>query len=332
MDEDGYPLREEATEPSPPPPPPIVERHEPAEEIYAAPVEPAGAEPGGPGGRRRFPGASPWPVLLAVVLLLAGLGAAYGLTRPGGSTHSPQAPVPPAAAAPAPPAPTPPPAASPPTTTPVENPPPAAPTPPTKVGVPSVVGTSLPRAVTALKQSKLVAAVTHVSSSAPEGRVLAQRPAAGATIPPGGRVQLSVAIQQFASVPNVTGLQGLVAVHTLQGDHLVASIRYVPSTQPARRVVSQWPPAGRSIRRGSSVRLNLSQGQRPEVNVPDVVGEDESTARSDLAGAGFTVRSVDTPTTDSSQDGVVVDESPSGGTSARRGSTVTISIGRYSGA
>ena len=39
---------------------------------------------------------------------------------------------------------------------------------------------------------------------------------------------------------------------------------------------------------------------------------------------------VDSPTTDQSQNGMVVDEQPSGGTQAAKGSTVTISIGRYS--
>ena len=39
---------------------------------------------------------------------------------------------------------------------------------------------------------------------------------------------------------------------------------------------------------------------------------------------------VDQPTTDESQDGVVVDEQPKGGTKAPDGSDVTVSIGRYS--
>jgi PASTA domain len=64
------------------------------------------------------------------------------------------------------------------------------------------------------------------------------------------------------AVPNVTGMQGLAAAHTLLGDHLVAVRRYVPSTQPARRVVSQWPRPGAKVPRGTSVQLNLSQGLR----------------------------------------------------------------------
>ena len=120
-------------------------------------------------------------------------------------------------------------------------------------------------------------------------------------------------------------------MHTLQNDHLVASLRYVPSTQPARQVVSQWPAAGQKVHRGTSVRVNLSQGLRASVSVPNVVGEDEASASSDLSAAGFTVHSIDRTASGSGEDGMVVDEQPSGGSNASRGSAVTIYVGRYSG-
>jgi serine/threonine-protein kinase len=62
-----------------------------------------------------------------------------------------------------------------------------------------------------------------------------------------------------------------------------------------------------------------------------VTGEDEATATVDLQNAGFTVDSVDSATSDPSEDGVVLDESPSGGSHAADGSSVTITVGRYSG-
>ena len=64
--------------------------------------------------------------------------------------------------------------------------------------------------------------------------------------------------------------------------------------------------------------------------VPDVVGEDQATATSDLEAAGFTVTAVDSQTSDPGQDGLVVDQDPSGGSTAS-GSDVTIYVGRYSG-
>lgn len=182
-----------------------------------------------------------------------------------------------------------------------------------------------------LRSAGLTGIVARVPSRRPPAQVVSQRPRAGAKLPRGGRVHVDVAIQQLIFVPDVTGIQGLVAVHTLQRDRLVASIRYVPSTEPARRVVSQWPSAGSKAKPGTVVRLNLSQGLRSKVAVPNVISEDEATARSDLVAAGFKVSSVDSPTGDPTEDGMVVAQSPQAGAQATRGSTVTIHVGRYSG-
>jgi serine/threonine-protein kinase len=81
------------------------------------------------------------------------------------------------------------------------------------------------------------------------------------------------------------------------------------------------------------VRLNVSTGPNPQASraVPDVTGQDETTATSTLQSAGFVVEVIDQPTTDQTQDGIVLDEQPAGGTRAPRGSVVTIYVGRFSG-
>jgi hypothetical protein len=329
MDERGYPLREEATQLATPPPP---DRSGPVdEEVFEEPPPP----------RRRRPVlvTSPWPILLAALLLLGGLAVAYALTRPGDSTRAGNGPEPAAAAAApaaAPPAPEPStPSATSPSPQPPAQPPPPAPaahkSSTARLAVPSLTGTPLPRAVSTLRRAGLVAVVSHVPSNGPAGRVLSQRPAAGMKLARGSRVTLGVSVQRTIAVPDVTGVQGLAAVHTLKRNHLVASVRYVPSTQPARRVVSQWPQAGNSVKQGTSVRLNVSQGIRPapdRTTVPDVTGEDEQTATSDLRAAGFTVRSTDAATTDPEEDGTVIRESPSPGRQVPKSSIVTVYVGR----
>jgi hypothetical protein len=331
----GYPLREEATEPLSSPPPAEAEASATEE------LEPAPAATGPPTRHRRRTPAGPWPWIAAVALLLAGLGVAYGVTRDGRANRAgspPAAAASPrphrsgaatrahsaatAAAAPAP------------TGSARPAPPKASTPPPAKFAVPSVLSNALPRAVAILRHAGLTPTVTHVSSDQPTGKVLAQHPSAGATLPRGGQVRLDVAVQPLVAVPDVTGMQGLDAVHLLHRDHLATSLRYVPSTQTARRVVSQWPHAGRKVRRGHGVLLNLSQGLRPrtsKVTVPDVTGEDEASATSDLRSAGFDVGSVTVSVSDPSEDGLVVDESPNGGAEAAKGSTVTISLGQYGG-
>jgi serine/threonine-protein kinase len=134
--------------------------------------------------------------------------------------------------------------------------------------VPSRVGTTLPHAIATLKAAGLTALVSHVDSNAPEGQVVGQRPLAGTSLGKGGQVHLNVAVHPLVSVPDVTGIQGLQAVHTLEADHLVASLAYVPSTQPARRVIAQFPLPGTKVKRGTSVRINLSQGNRAGASGP----------------------------------------------------------------
>ena len=70
--------------------------------------------------------------------------------------------------------------------------------------------------------------------------------------------------------------------------------------------------------------------QPKEVSVPDVVGSSQNAASRRLSRAGFEV-AVEQITVDSSdQDGQVRKQSPApGGDKVKRGSTVTITIGRY---
>jgi eukaryotic-like serine/threonine-protein kinase len=74
----------------------------------------------------------------------------------------------------------------------------------------------------------------------------------------------------------------------------------------------------------------ITRAVSPAKAVPDVVGQDAASALQTLEAAGFVVDEVDQPTTDESQDGVVIDEQPNGGTKAPDGSDVTVYIGRYS--
>ena len=64
--------------------------------------------------------------------------------------------------------------------------------------------------------------------------------------------------------------------------------------------------------------LTVSTGPAT-VEVPDVTGLDEAAARSELERAGFAVRVTDEPTTDPAQDGVVIGQTPTGGSGAQDG-------------
>jgi beta-lactam-binding protein with PASTA domain len=75
-------------------------------------------------------------------------------------------------------------------------------------------------------------------------------------------------------------------------------------------------------------KVNLTVAKAPkEVAVPGVVGQNEASAAAALGRAGFTPRTVTAPTAEPTQVGVVLKQSPSAGRQARRGATVTITVG-----
>ena len=230
---------------------------------------------------------------------------------------------------------------------------------PQRVSVPGVVGQKRDDAVAALKKAGLVAAVFSVPSTEQQGVVVAQDPQAGSKAPKGSRVRLNVSqgapaatpttattaggtssatgttapAATSVAVPNLVGQKQLAAQRRLQKLGLRVRTVYVPSTKPQGTVVAQRPAPGSTVKSGSRVRINVSNGPSPQPlkAVPDVTGEDEATATADLQAAGFQVQVFDQPTSDPNQDGTVVDEDPAPGTRIPSGSQVAIYVARAGG-
>jgi serine/threonine-protein kinase len=90
-------------------------------------------------------------------------------------------------------------------------------------------------------------------------------------------------------------------------------------------VKSQSPAGGETAPKGSKVVINVTQ--RPEqAAVPNVVGMTRSSAESTITGVGFAVNVINQVTTPANV-GKVLSQSPTGGTLADKGSTVTITVG-----
>jgi serine/threonine-protein kinase len=99
----------------------------------------------------------------------------------------------------------------------------------------------------------------------------------------------------------------------------------VNSEEDVGDVTGQQPPPGTVVVEGTRVRINVSKGPRP-VEVPNVVNLPYERAASELQADGFGVRRVDV-----SSDlgpGIVVDQDPSAGAEASRGTTVTLEVSR----
>jgi serine/threonine-protein kinase len=93
-------------------------------------------------------------------------------------------------------------------------------------------------------------------------------------------------------------------------------------------VLRQDPGSGKQVDKGSTVKLVVAKAP-PAVDVPDVVDQSEDDARQALRDAGFEVR-VRRETVDTlDQDGIVIDQDPAGGEQLKKGSRVTLVVGRF---
>jgi beta-lactam-binding protein with PASTA domain len=233
------------------------------------------------------------------------------------------------------------------------------------VVVPQVVGQTQGDAVSALAKLGLEPKLHNVPSSKPAGVVVAQKPPAGKEVDKGSTVTLNISTGAAPTAtttatatttttatatttttatatttaaanvrfPRVVGLAQTPALRRLNGLGLLPTVVYVRSTRPANRVIAQTPAAGRTLRKGARVRVNVSTGPNPQpaAAVPDVTGQEQAAAASTLRSAGFRVLVLNRPTSNQSQDGLVVEQQPRAGANIPGGSQVTIFVGRFSG-
>ena len=158
----------------------------------------------------------------------------------------------------------------------------------------------------------------RVVSQSPDGGSLAER----------GRVvtiELSSGPQRLP-VPDVVGDTEDEARTALDAFRVVVQEREDDEADPG--IVLAQRPAGGTLPRGATVTLTVAIEPR-EVTVPDIVGRSQNLATRLLSARGFEV-SVEEEVVDAQgKDGIVQEQSPGGGDKAERGSTVTISVGRF---
>jgi beta-lactam-binding protein with PASTA domain/predicted Ser/Thr protein kinase len=199
-----------------------------------------------------------------------------------------------------------------------------------KTTVPGVVGLDYADAVDKLNQANLDARKREVFSRKPEGQVVGQNPPAGNIVPEGTAVVLRVSKgQQTASVPDVLDQSESSARSELTAAGFKVQSVQAPSESTAAGLVSaQSPDPGTEAPKGSTVTITVSTGPS-SATVPNVVGEQKETAQDDLKNAGFKVKVQTVTVSDPTQDNVVQDQNPAGGSSATKGSTVTIFVGKF---
>jgi len=136
---------------------------------------------------------------------------------------------------------------------------------------------------------------------------------------------------QTATVPDVTGQKEAAAVQSFGNAGLLASIVFVPASDPLGTVEQQAKPAGTSVPFHSHVQINLSRGpnNNPLEAVPNVVGKTLQDAVSTLNATHLRLIYVKYPVTSQAQAGKVVQQSPLSGAQAPQNAQVVVYLGAY---
>ena len=93
-------------------------------------------------------------------------------------------------------------------------------------------------------------------------------------------------------------------------------------------VLRQDPAAGTQLAKGKTVTLVVAKAPA-DVAVPGVIDATEDDAVQALEDAGFKVKVERTPVETPDEDGFVIDQDPAPDTPRPKGSTVTITVGRF---
>jgi beta-lactam-binding protein with PASTA domain len=206
---------------------------------------------------------------------------------------------------------------------------------PSVAKVPPLKGLTEASATATLSRLGFRVSVSKIPSTQPKGIVVSQAPPPGTKVPKGSIVGINVSSGSNPAaggvvVPKVVGLSQAVAVDRIEQAGLKVNSFPIASTRPQGTVVSELPAGGTQVPARSNVRINVSlgPGARQRRAIPDVVGQAEADARRALIQAGFTVQTVDQPTSDAGENGIVVKQKPAGGRQALVGSQIVIYVGR----
>jgi beta-lactam-binding protein with PASTA domain len=232
--------------------------------------------------------------------------------------------------------------------------------------MPELTGRTLTAARGTLAQLGIRPAVTPQTSAEPAGTVLAQAPAAGAELTRTTPVTLVVAasksqaptttststsettstqatttaptttaasVPRSATVPDVTNTTEAAALQSLNRAGIVASLAFIPGTDPLGTVEGQGKAAGTTVGYHAHVQINISSGpgDKPKEQVPNVIGGSLQQALASINGTHLRLLYLRFPVTSRSRAGKIVQQSPLAGAQAPRNAQVIVYLGAFSG-
>ena len=200
---------------------------------------------------------------------------------------------------------------------------------PEQVRVPAVIEESLSAARAELENRGFEVVATPTPACAPVNTVTEQNPAAGTETDEGSRVTLVYSSGFEVRVPPTRGQPEAEATRRLRDEELLVESRRRSSRVIDRGLaIGTEPPAGTSVDCQSTVTLVVSEGPNL-VTLPDVVGQQEETARAELERLGFLV-DVD-PENSDEPERTVIGQDPGGGSRLPRGDRITLIVSTGAG-
>lgn len=196
---------------------------------------------------------------------------------------------------------------------------------PQSVQVPQVLGLKVGEAQSRLSAAGLTAEVTREANDAEVDTVMNQSPAPNATARKGDRVRLTVSSGATPlTMVDYTGQDARTASATLRNlGFQVVTTQSTSDRIESGNVITQDPPAGRQVAKGSRVTLTVSTGPQ-QVQVPEVANATQATAEQLLLDAGLRTRTVNQDS--DKRAGTVISTDPGAGSQVARGTTVTVFV------
>ena len=195
--------------------------------------------------------------------------------------------------------------------------------------VPRVNGLSQAEATKKLEDAEFEVATENINSAnVEEGDVVKSEPAGGSVATHGSTVTIFISTgPKLVKVPVLVDKQRRLAVEEIRARGLTPEVGEEESGQPAGRVLRQSPSAGQELEPGATVQIVVSSGREME-KMPGVVNQQRREAVEAVRAAGLTPVVEEEETRNEEKIGLVLRQSPHGGTELRPGAEVTLIVGK----
>jgi beta-lactam-binding protein with PASTA domain len=132
-------------------------------------------------------------------------------------------------------------------------------------------------------------------------------------------------------VPDVQGQSEASAVQALGQAGVLASLAFVPGSDPLGTVLEQAKPSGTVVPYHAHVQINISRGPADNSleQVPNVIGRRLQDAVSALQGAKLRLIYLKFPVSSRAQAGKIVQQSPLSGGQAPQNAQILVFLGAY---